>query len=96
MAAFRGFEVPGAVDRVEAINVNTVRQVEDVDDRVDERRIVLLRPVDPAPPLGVVQKLVIVFCASVAPEGDEVDAIVVNGSDRRSVALRPAGATPPA
>ena len=96
MAAFRSFEVPGGVDRVEAINVNGVRQVEDVDDRVDERRIVLLRPVDPAPPLGVVQKLLIAFCASVAPEGDEVDAIVVNGSDRRSVALRPAGATPPA
>jgi hypothetical protein len=89
MAAFRSFEVPAGVDRVEAICVNGVRQVEGVDDRVDERRIVLTRPVDP-------EKLLIACCASVAPERDEVDAIVVNGSDRQSVAPSPAGATWPA
>lgn len=94
MAAFRRFEVPAGVDRVEAIYVNGVRQVEGVDYRVDEQRIVLARPLDPAPPLGVVQKLLIAFCASVAPEGDEVDAIVVSGPDRRSVTLRPAAAIP--
>jgi hypothetical protein len=96
VAAFRRFEVPAGADRVEAIHVDGVRRVEGVDYRVDERRIVLARPLDPAPPLGVVQKLLIAFCASVVLEGDEVDAIVVSGSDRRSVALGPAGATSPA
>ena len=96
MAAYRSFGVPGGVDRVEAIYLNGVRQVEGEDYRVVDGRIVLARPVDPATPPGVVQKLLIAFCASVAPEGDDVDAIVVTGSERRSVRLRPRGASSPA
>ena len=81
------FLVPAGVDRVEAVFVNGVRQVEGRDYHVAGRRMSFARPLDPAGRLSLVQKLLIAFCANVDEEGDEVDAIVVTGTERRSVPL---------
>ena len=87
MEPIRDFAVPVGVDRVEAVFVNGVRQVEGRDYHVAGRRVSFARPLDRVRRLSLVQKLLIAFCANVDEEGDEVDAIVVAGTERRSVSL---------
>ena len=86
MEPIRDFVVPVGVDRVEAVFVNGVRQVEGRDYHVAGRHVSFARPLDRVR-LSLVQKLLIAFCANVDEEGDEVDAIVVAGTERRSVPL---------
>lgn len=90
MACVREFTVPVDIDRVEAVFVNGVRQVEGRDYRIDRERVSLTRSVDRVQRLSLVQKLLIAFCANVEQDGDEVDAIVVTSTGRRSVPLTPA------
>lgn len=92
MDRIHDFLVPAGVDRVEAVFVNGVRQVEGRDYHVCEGRVSFARPLDRVRRLSLVQKLLIAFCANVNEEGDDVDAIVVTGTQRRSVPLPAADA----
>ena len=90
MGSIRDFRVPLGAERVEAVFVNGVRQVEGRDYRIEGGRVSFTRPVDQVRGLSLVQKLLIAFCANVDQAGDEVDAIVSTRSGRRSVPLPPA------
>lgn len=83
------FSLPDGA-RLVSIFVNGVPQSEGRDYSREGQLVRFTRPLAPYRDVGIAGRLLTALCASVLPEGDEVDAVVETPSGRLVVSLSPA------
>jgi hypothetical protein len=85
----RDFGLPGDAGQVVAVHVNGVPAMPGRDYRRLPDRLRFSRPLAPRRPMGWGRALLVAFCASAEPPGDEVDVTVRRHGRLTTIPLEP-------